>query len=133
MKRILFILFALFSFITINAQTYNYRAKEFAYKYVNDYGKWTSWSDWYESNVKITINYSEDVIVIHTDTPQIYVVYKYNGTKKDDKGGVQAEFLVIDQDYDKGAVRLRIEDNGNSQIYIDFADVMWVYSGLIKL
>ena len=31
-------------------------------------------------------------------------------------------------EYDYGYIRLRIERNGNSQIYIDFADVMWVYN-----
>jgi len=50
------------------------------------------------------------------------------GTYTDESQGKQTKFYVIDQDGDLGYVRLRIEKNGNSQVYIDFNDVMWVYN-----
>lgn len=45
-----------------------------------------------------------------------------------DSNGTQVKFRVIDQDYDKGFLRLRVENNGNSQIYVDYADISWVYN-----
>ena len=43
-------------------------------------------------------------------------------------GGTNVKFYVIDQDYDRGSIRLRVERNGNSQIYVDFSNVAWVYN-----
>jgi hypothetical protein len=55
-------------------------------------------------------------------------VYAYTDPYYDDGGGVQIKFSVIDQDGDRGTVRLRIQNDGNSQLYVDFADIMWVYN-----
>lgn len=57
---------------------------------------------------------------------------KYVRNYTDSSGGKQLEFNFIDQDYDRGVMRLRVERNGNAQIYIDFANVMWVYN-VVKL
>lgn len=129
----LFLLFMLFGCsLTIQGQIIRYQAQEFAFRYVNQYGSWTEWSDWERSTVIVTINVAEDIIMVNTATPQTYVVVAYDGLQTDASGGKQAIFRVIDQDYDKGTVRLRIEKNGNSQMYVDFSNVSWVYSGLVR-
>ena len=111
----------------VNAQTYYYRTYQFAIKYKTDYG-WTSWSEWQSSNMKMKIDLDDDIIVIYSEKRQIYNVIENSGTYTDESGGQQTKFFIIDQDNDYGYIRLRIERNGNSQIYIDFADVMWVYN-----
>lgn len=126
-KTFLVILFVL-SALCSNAETIWYKSFSFAMKYVDEYGYWTSWTDWSASNVKIAIDDEEDIITIYSKTPQIYIVKKYNGSYYDDKGGKQASFNVIDQDMDNGLIRLRVERNGNSQIYVQFADIIWVYN-----
>ena len=70
----------------------------------------------------------DDIIVIYSQQTQIYRVLENMGSYTDESGGRQTKFFVIDQDEDYGYVRLRIEKNGNSQVYIDFNDVMWVYN-----
>lgn len=130
MKRI----FALLAIITCmaigtaNAQTYAYRTTAFAMKQVTSYGVWTDWTDWQSSDMLITINFDTDVIKIYSPMTQIYRITKHVSNYRDNSGGTQSEYRFIDQDGDIGTLRLRIEINGNSQIYIDFSNVMWVYN-----
>ena len=130
MKRLLllFMVVVCLGISVANAQTYFYRTTEFAYKQVNDYGRWTSWSDWEDSDLLITINFTSDVVVIFSPTTQRYKITQYVRNYTDASGGKQVEFKFIDQDGDRGTMRLRIEKNGNSQIYIQFSNVMWVYN-----
>ena len=124
---LLFLMFGLFSVTDTYAQTYKYRAFSAAYKYKQN-GYWTDWTDWERVSTLITIDYDNDVIRIYANVPQVYVIYDYDGSFKDNSGGQQVQFSVIDQDYDKGKIRLRIETNGNSQLYVEFADVILVWN-----
>lgn len=134
MRKLILAMFMIFAVsMTANAQSYIYQAKYFAMKMVNSSGRWTDWSDWEKSSVKIMIDFDNDVINVYTERRQKYVVIEYVGNYTDGSGGKQTEFRVIDQDGDVGKIRMRIEKNGNSQLYVDFADVMWVYSGLTRL
>ena len=126
---VLMLMFSMFFGSSTNclSQTYYYKTYQFAIKYKTSYG-WGNWSDWQKSNMKMKIDLDEDMIVIYSEKLQVYSVLESMGTYTDDSGGRQTKFYVIDQDGDYGYVRLRIEKNGNSQVYIDFNDVMWVYN-----
>lgn len=115
----------------IRGQTYYYNAYQFAYKY-KSYGRWANWSNWENCNILVTIDYTNDLVRIYSNSPQTYKITRYIRKYIDNSGGQQAEFSFIDQDYDRGNMRLRIESNGNSQIYIDFADMMWVYNVTLR-
>lgn len=117
----------MFSFIiSSNAQVQYYKTTAFAEAKI--YNGTYYWSDWQSSNLVMTFNLNTDVITIYSPKTQVYKVYKTGNAYTDSKGGRQVTFYVIDQDSDKGTVRLRIEKNGNSQVYIDFSNVGWVYS-----
>lgn len=127
MKRILvIIMFGLLYTGAIQAQTQWFRATEFAVRVVNN-GYWTNWSNWESVNISIKFDLSNDLIVIYSQETQIYKVLGEVEAPYD-SNGVQVKFKVIDQDYDKGFLRLRVANDGNSQIYIDFADISWVYN-----
>ena len=129
MKKILILFLLCISFFSnAHAETQWYKATSYAYKTMNNYGYWTNWTNWINCNISIKFDMSDDVIVIYSNRTQIYAIYNYRGQAYDSNGGIQAYFDVIDQDYDKGTIRLRIEQNGNSQIYCEFANVMWVYN-----
>ena len=128
MKKLLLSLFCLFS-LTLSAQIQKYRTTQFAIASVTN-GRY-SWSDWESSNLYLYINLDTDQITIYSTSIQIYQIYSaYNNGNAylDSEGGKTIKFNVIDQDFDKGTVRLRIDREGNSQVYIDFADVAWVYN-----
>lgn len=128
MKKILFTLVLLFSFITIQAQVYQYRTTEYAYQQTNSNGKWGEWSDWQDSDMLMIINYNTDIVTIYSPTTQRYQITKFIRKYTDNSGGQQVEFAFVDQDGDKGHMRLRIEKNGNSQVYIDFNNIRWCYN-----
>lgn len=99
-----------------------YQTTQFAYKLQG-----RDWSDWYDSKITIKFIMNQDKIIIYSDDPQIYRVIATLDPPYDPSGQT-VKFRVIDQDGDYGYLRLRLENNGNSQIYIDFNDISWVYN-----
>lgn len=74
-------------------------------------------------NVRIVINLEKDMVTIYRNVTQYYYIYDtYNNGDPypDTKGGYQIKFYMVDQDGNKGSLRLRVASNGTSQIYIDF-------------
>lgn len=126
MKRILLLFILLFSLTIVNAETLWFRTTSFAYANVRNGSYY--WSDWEKSNISISIDLSNDLITIYSQTRQVYWVTETGQSYTDNGGGRQIQFYVVDQDRDRGGVRLRIERNGNSQVYVDFNDVAWVYN-----
>lgn len=122
-KFILGIIVVLFTAIPSFAQVINFKATSVAIK-----EKGYQWSDWQRCSILITFNLRTDKVVIYSKSTQIYKVLTSGENFIDESGGEQVKYRVIDQDDDLGSMRLRIETNGNSQIYIDFADVSWVYN-----
>jgi hypothetical protein len=129
MKKFLILIVCLFSFVTIsNAQVVNwFKATSFSYRYVDDYGYWTNWSKWEECNIRIQFLYSKDVIIIYSNKTQNYKIINMVEPPYD-PNGVTVKYQVYDSDGDYGYIRLRVEDNGNSQIYVDFNNISWVYN-----
>ena len=128
MKKYLLILLCFIS-ISGYAQVQWYRTTQYAEATIinNRY----YWGDWESSNMRLCIDIGNDQIIVYSPRTQIYQVYGvYNNGQPyvDDSGGTNIKFYVIDQDYDRGNIRLRVERNGNSQIYVDFSNVAWVYN-----
>lgn len=122
-KIILGIILALFMSVPSFSQVINFKATSVAIKEVG-----YKWSDWQKCDILITFNLNTDKVVIYSRSIQIYKVITRGQNFIDESGGEQVKYKVIDQDDDLGSMRLRVETNGNSQIYIDFADVSWVYN-----
>lgn len=123
-KRLLTLLVGLIIGISAFSQTVWFTAFQFAYRETD----WSSWSPWQTCNIDVKFDYDTDQIIIYSRVTQVYQVYTYDGEKTDYDGGEQVQFGVIDQDNDRGKIRLRVERNGNSQIYVDFLNVHWVYN-----
>ena len=75
---------------------------------------------------------TKDVIEILSPKAQIYNITEYNDFYIDKDGGRTAKFSFVDQDGYRGVIRLCIEKNGNSQMYVEYANIMWVYN-LIRI
>lgn len=126
-KRLITLLVGLIIGITAYSQVVWFNAFQFAYRESD----WSSWTPWTTCDIDVKFDYDADLIVIYSQRTQVYRVYNYDGQVAD-YGGEQVQFSVIDQDDDRGKIRLRVEKNGNSQIYIDFLNVSWVYNVIRK-
>lgn len=108
-----------------------FRTTEYAIKMqktrTNGTTYWTNWSDWEDSDMNVKFDLTNDVITIYSPKTQVYQVLSVEDPPYDSTGR-QVKFRVRDQDGDYGYIRLRIENNGNSQIYVDFSNVSWVYN-----
>jgi hypothetical protein len=132
MKKFFIALFiGLFGFIGVSsARVEMYKATSFSTKFIYN-GYWTNWSEWSRSDVTITFYIESDIVTISSSTPQTYRVLSYNGQFNDADGGYQKFFSVIDQDNDRGTIRLRVYGS-TRQLYVEFANIMWVYNVYLK-
>lgn len=129
MKRYLIILLLLLPLSVFSQSKLIFTTTSYAFARIYD-GIY-EWDDWEECKIRIIINTETDIVTIYSASTQKYFIYgSYNDGEvyQDEKGGKQIKFYVIDQDRDRGSLRLRIEKNGNSQIYIDFNDCAWCYN-----
>lgn len=127
MRKVLLALMLMFSLSSFG-ETIFFKTTGFAMKQKYSNGVWSNWTDWQDSDMYITMNLETDVVKVFSPETQVYRITEHVRNYTDDSGGKQAEYRFIDQDGDRGSMRLRIEKNGNNQIYIEFADVMWVYN-----
>lgn len=104
-----------------------YQATSFAYKTTNYYGNWSAWSDWQYSDVKIKFETHKDIIVIYSKDIQAFAIYDTLNPPYD-PNGQQVAFAAYDGDGVKCHIRLRIENNGNSQIYCEYSNIIYVYN-----
>lgn len=134
MKRLLIMLLISLGAFTVGAESIWFTGYSYAVKYKNNYNRNNSrgWSDFQKCSVDIEFRMDDDFIIIYSNKTQIYGIYDNAGTYTDKEGGKQQGYYVIDQDYDKGMIRLRIARDGTSQLYVDFDDVGWVYNVVRK-
>lgn len=130
MKKLLLILAAIFVAFSVSAESLWFRAYSYAIKYKTESNRnnQRGWSNTEACSVPIQFDLESDMIIIYSNKTQVYSIYEDAGEYTDSEGGKQKGFYIIDQDYDKGMIRLRITRDGTSQIYIDFNDVGWVYN-----
>ena len=134
MKRILIIFFLSLGILTVEAKSIWFTGYSYAVKYKTNYNSNNSqgWSNFQNCSVDIEFKMDDDIIVIYSNRTQVYAIYENAGTYIDREGGQQQGYYVLDQDYDKGMIRLRITRDGTSQLYVDFDDVGWVYNVIRK-
>lgn len=121
-----FILTLVLSFITVVSFAQNtawFQAKSFASKPAYS----STWSDWEPSTVKIKFDFTNQTITIYSPVTQYYQVVQQLPSPYD-PSGVQEKYQVIAPNGYYYIVRLRIENNGNSQIYVDANDGSIVYN-----
>lgn len=130
MKKILLTMVLMLSmFMTSFAQNYiTFTGTSYAIANVNQITGRYTWSEWQRCTVRIIFDLQNDIIYIQSNAPQKYVVISSGNDYTDSDGGSQVKYQVIDQDGDRGTLRLRMERNGNSQIYVDFNNVAWCYN-----
>ena len=131
MKKLFLVLICLFSFAVLesSAQLRKFDTTDFAYRYINDSGSWTSWSDWEDCSLLITLDFSKKKIAIYSDGYQEFRVTSYSKKPENDtNGGQQIKLSCIDEDGKYCTIRLRTEKSGNKQLYVDYSDLMYVYN-----
>lgn len=111
------------------AEVLKYKATSFAFK-MYDYNRerWTDWTDWDDCNILVVVDSDKDLISIYSQQTQEYDIIEYLGEEEDADGGISANFNCIDQDGNRCNVRVRVQQNGQQQLYVDYNDASWVYN-----
>lgn len=117
----------LFISMTVSAQVINFRTTSYTSKEYTPYG-WTDWRPYQSSNMLLVIDIDRDLVTIHSPKIQRYKIIEYEGTYTDYDGDQTMQYRFIDNDGDLGVMRLMQRRNGKSEVYIQFANIIWVYS-----
>lgn len=118
--------------ISINAlsQVTKFKTTSFSIKSKNEYTeKWTKWSEAEDVEILITFDLTNERIKIFSKEEQEYDIIKYFDKKIDEDGDETIKLQCVNEDGLKCIVRIVVLNSnyGQRQLYIDFADIMWVY------
>lgn len=129
MKKFLTVLLLSMVAFVSSAQVINFQTTSFTLKERTSRG-WTDWAPFERSEMLLTIDFDKALITIYSPYIQVYRMTSYDGTTRDRDGDITARYHFIDQDGDKGIMRLVLRSSGKSEVYIEFSNVIWVYSVL---
>jgi hypothetical protein len=112
-------------------QLTKFKSSSYTSKFKNENtGNWSKWSELEKTEVLITIDITNERIKIFSKKEQVYDIIKYYDKQTDSDGDETMQFQCVNEDGLKCYVRFVIlnSQNGRRQLYIDFADLMWVYN-----
>lgn len=127
MKRLLLAMLLCIISVTSFAQTISFETTSYTYKTYNGYS-WSNWAPYQNSSMLLTMDLDRDLVIIYSPKTQVYKIIDYYGAYTDNDGDATVEFKFVDQDGDYGTMRLMQRRSGKSEVYIQFANVIWVYS-----
>lgn len=127
MKKNLLITLLAFLPLLVHAEVYKFTTTHFCYKTLNN-GRWTKFSDWEESKILVVINTSSDRITIYSPEVQEFDVVEWFDKYTDSDGADNFKWLCVDQDGLRCHVRNRILKDKSEQLYIEYNDVVLVYT-----
>lgn len=128
MKKILLTLLLAVLFTSVNAQVYKYKTNAVSIRYKQEDNSWSKWSDWSETDVLIFINVKTLKITIYSKKTQEYHIIEYEGKEIDKDGDEVVSILCVDGDGNKCRLKkIKYQDGTGTQMYIQYADMMWVY------
>ena len=127
-KTLLAFLIMLCSSLTANAEVLKLRSTEYSYKYQYDSGYWSDWSAWESTSVLIVINLSTERVTIYSELKQEYDIYNSSDTEYKSDGSEIITLSCVDADGIQCEMRIRKQSDGQVQLYVDYADISWVYN-----
>lgn len=74
----------------------------------------------------LTIDLTNDIVTVYSPNIQRYKVYAVGNFYYESNAQVQ-EYKFIDQDGDSGTLKLVMRTTGRSEVYIQFANIIWAY------
>jgi hypothetical protein len=131
MKRTILTILLSTIFFSAFSQVIKCKADAIAIKTKNEYtDRWSDWSKWEEVDILITIDPTNDRIKVFSKKDQVYDIIQSYGETYDNDGDKTIKWQCVNEDGLKCIVRLvkLYSVDGKSQLYIDFADMMWVYN-----
>lgn len=126
--KTLLLILVLFISLPISSQILKYKTVAYATNQYNYYTKkWSGWSSWEDSSMLLTMDLQNDIVTIYSPVTQVYKIYKAEESYYDADKDLNIPFKFIDQDGDRGTLKLLQRASGSSEVYIEFLNVRWCY------
>lgn len=138
MKKILAICLLIVIGFATSANAVVYKAKSFAIKeaIIDLYGinrGWGEWSDWFKTDINIFIDTHNKEVVIYSDEKQWFKITAVGDNYKDNNGGSQFAMSCYDKNNQKCLIRIRVDPDGDLQLYVEYNNLMYVYGSMVKI
>jgi hypothetical protein len=129
MKKLILTALFISIFVACFSQVYKLRTYSSQIKNKGTYG-WSKWSDPTENNILIVFDIDKERISIYSKETQVYDIFKSYSKFTDDDGDDTYEYACVDADGIRCHVRwVKLNSqNGRLQVYVDYADMMWMYN-----
>lgn len=124
-KFTVLLIFLLTITFSISAEILIFKSTHYSHQILQD-NKWKDWTEWQPSDVKIDIDLDTDIVTVYSKTKQIYQIYDFVG-ETENQGNITVTYRFINQDDERGNMRLLLRKNGQSEIYFDFANIRYAY------
>lgn len=104
------------------ADTYRYYTTAFTYAEApSEY-----WEPWVYSELYVDIDSDDNLIVIHSSYLQVYNLIESSGERYAGDNRY-IEFNFINQDGDRGTLRIVKSSQGTMELYIEYSNIKWCY------
>jgi len=112
------------------SQVYKNRATEVAYKYNDSHGRWSKWSDWTNCDILVVTDLDKETFTIYSKEAQEFDIVNYYEKEYDAEGVEVFRMFCVDKEGIRCNIRERFVDDGVyfAQLYVDYADFMYVYN-----
>ena len=130
MKKLFAVLLLVFGVTAIaEADVLKYRTTNFSIKVKDAYGYWGDWTDWQKCSVLVVLDSETERVRIYSEEVQEFDIIKtVSGWKSDLEGGEILEVACVDKFGSRCNMRFRQQHDGQWQLYVDYADAMYVYN-----
>lgn len=123
------LLFLMFGFQQIQAQTYKFKTSGFSVLEKNEKGKWGKWSDLNLANILVTLDTDKSRIVIYSQIIQLFEIVEYQPIEENDTDSVYSFTCKDNEGVDCTVSIITRKKQGNrKQLYINYGNRIILYN-----
>ena len=129
LKISIVLLFLLFSFQQIQAQTFKFKTSGFSVLEKNEKGKWGKWSDLNLTNILVTLDTNKSRIVVYSQIIQLFEIVVYQPIEENDTDAVYSFTCKDNEGVDcTVSIVTRKKQENRKQLYINYGNRIIMYN-----
>lgn len=123
------LLFLLFGFQQIQAQTYKFKTSGFSVLEKNEKGKWGKWSDLNSTAILVTLDTDKSRIVVYSQIIQLFEIVVYQPVEENETDTVYSFTCKDNEGVDcTVSIITRKKQDNRKQLYINYGNRIIMYN-----
>ncbi len=123
------LLFLMFGFQQIQAQTYKFKTSGFSVLEKNEKGKWGKWSDLNSTAILVTLDTDKSRIVVYSQIIQLFEIVVYQPVEENETDTVYSFTCKDNEGVDcTVSIITRKKQDNRKQLYINYGNRIIMYN-----